>query len=1153
MRFRRIALLMLLAPAGHLACGPGHDGEEVGRGRRELESSNELFQNSLSSNELFQNGLFQNELFQNELFQNELFQNGLIQNALWQDVFWQKNPAVRQKLRNNPYTRQVLKYVYECAMPPGTPIVLDPKTQADPAGANVALDGLIGLAPEWGQAGGACNESCQQWVTACVLARTNAYGVKVDISMRAPDDAPQHVKVALAVKGNEGEVGTERGDYTIFEGAFFGNLFKQSVRKVGDQELKIMTPHFYACSGTGSNVPELSRRFNANQGAGGPIEVVGPCLKQPLYPHSACEEVSSGAEAGAVKKCYPNTSLERQPDTLYREVITVYLKKPYALCNNSVCEEGEEGPAGTCPSDCPAGWAKSFGAVLTQGSASSTQDHRLTMASWARLSALAPDGSIVIAGVTPAAVKDGDVDLLPAVGSGSTDLGALLKFGADGTKTLGKRFDVGDRSSLVAVEVAPPGKDRITVVLNERQDTYGSSVRVISFDPANGNLVWSKSFRETAPTSSVSATALAVGPGGDIFVTATLVGGMGFGAMMLEAGVKPREFVLKLSPSGEPVWASRFDDEHSLLSLGARAIKVDSTGGSVVVLRHGGGGSLWKLTPDGTTKWQKKGIFGGAAFDPGGDVYATGALEQSPSGDGYDFQWPASAKIGDFFLARYDKESGQPSAPKTVGSFCSDPMIPCAYRWFTGREIAFTDAGDLLVGVRGGSRSTIDLGGGPFRSYQTDDLFVVALSKADLKPLWAKQLPVTLDGTLRGMHFAGAGEQRKVVVSGTFSGSTIVNGRALISPAPEQRSVGSTFLASFALPKSDDKKKPTIDEGSLPGPPAPGGAEATSADGARVFYVPPLSFDDGGAGVSVTCSPAPNSVFPSDPESPLKVTPVTCVASDPRGNKTSIEFDVPVIDRGPAFVTPPPPVVATSEVDGETQVFFDAPVAVDLVDGPLAATCIPPSGSSFERGTTMVMCEVADSKKTRTKVSFPVHVRLGGESCGNGALDLGEQCDDGNADDSDACSSTCAFPISGTNHPPDCSGASPSPAFLLASTGENWAPITIEGVTDPDDDRVEIVVGRVSQDESVDDDWCPDGPGLLCVDAKVEPLMVRAERDTWAENDPQPDGRVYFIEFTATDAQGAQCWGAVEVCVQRYYDVMFCGRGDTLYNSLAPP
>ncbi|HEU4404427.1 MAG TPA: HYR domain-containing protein [Polyangiaceae bacterium] len=1077
-----------------------------------------MIQDSMSTS-----GMTQNGMTQNGMTQNGMTQNGMTQNGLWQDAFWQQNPAVLQVLRNNPYARELLKYTYECAMPKGQ------LTTIDPGGVNLVLRGGIGLAPQWGEEGGVCDKSCQRWVTACLLARTNAYGESVEISMRAPDDAPEPIKTALALAPGEAD------EYELFEGAFYGNLFEQTPRN----GVEIMTPRFYACSGKGSSTPELTRRFNASEGAGGLIEVVGPCLGQEPYPQSACEGSGTG-QGAAVKKCYPNTSPKRQADGLYTEVITVYLKKPRASCGNSVCEPGESSGGQACPSDCPAGWATSFPAVLTQGSASATQDHRLTIASWARISALGPDNSVVIAGVTPAAVKFGP-EPLPPVESGGTAVGVIAKFGPGGEHRWSRRFDADGRASQVAVAIDPSPGGRISVVLNERRHKYESHIRVVSFDPAGGDQVWSAAFGEAASTSSVSANALAVASNGDLFIAATLVGSMTFGSNMLEAEPNsPREFVLKLSPDGTPAWAARFDGT-SKPSLGARAIKVDASGGAIVALRHGGGGALWKLTPDGATQWSKKGIFGGVAFDPGvgGDVYATGAIEQLPGGDGYDFPLPSGAQNGDFFVVRYNKESGQASAPKVVGSFCSDPLSPCAYRWFTGREIAFADTGELLVGVRGGSRATIDLGGGPFRAYATDDLFVAAFRKADLESLWAKHLPMALDGTLRGMHFGGSGDQRRVVVSGTFSGSMIVNGRPLATPASEQRSVGSTFLASFSVPPPADQAPPVIVEGSSPEEPAYAAVEATSAEGARVFFAPPLSTDEGGAGVSVTCTPPPNAIFP------IGVTTVECVSADPVGNHTSKTFDVKVVDGGPVFAGTPEPIVKEPSGEGDTPVSFENPRAIDLVDGDATVSCTPASGSAFPLGTTQITCVAEDSRGTTATVSFPVHVRKGGKTCGNGVLDPGEECDDGDADDNDGCTTACVR----VNLPPTCTGVFASPADILASTGQNFVPITIMGLSDPDGDPLTIEAKSIRQDERVSPLWCPSGD---CADATLAPLEVRAERDTWYPTDPQPDGRVYHIVFSARDPQGATCLGKVTVCVRRRHDVLGCGDQGDLYDSLVP-
>src|SRR5690606_33312993 len=109
------------------------------------------------------------------------------------------------------------------------------------------------------------------------------------------------------------------------------------------------------------------------------------------------------------------------------------------------------------------------------------------------------------------------------------------------------------------------------------------------------------------------------------------------------------------------------------------------------------------------------------------------------------------------------------------------------------------------------------------------------------------------------------------------------------------------------------------------------------------------------------------------------------------------------------------------------------------------------------------------------------------------------------------------------NTAPDCSGASASPATL-------WPPnhklesIAIDGITDPDGDSVEIAVQCVLQDEPLnangDGNTEPDADGIGSGLPKV-----RAERSG------NRNGRVYHIDFLATDSRGASCGGEVTVAV----------------------
>jgi hypothetical protein len=109
------------------------------------------------------------------------------------------------------------------------------------------------------------------------------------------------------------------------------------------------------------------------------------------------------------------------------------------------------------------------------------------------------------------------------------------------------------------------------------------------------------------------------------------------------------------------------------------------------------------------------------------------------------------------------------------------------------------------------------------------------------------------------------------------------------------------------------------------------------------------------------------------------------------------------------------------------------------------------------------------------------------------------------------------------NERPDCSQAQASVATLW-SPNHSLEPITVQGVTDPDGDRVTVTIADVRQDEPVegkgDGHTCPDADGT-----GTSTVRVRAERSG------QGDGRVYHLRFVASDGRGGSCEGGVTVCV----------------------
>ena len=109
---------------------------------------------------------------------------------------------------------------------------------------------------------------------------------------------------------------------------------------------------------------------------------------------------------------------------------------------------------------------------------------------------------------------------------------------------------------------------------------------------------------------------------------------------------------------------------------------------------------------------------------------------------------------------------------------------------------------------------------------------------------------------------------------------------------------------------------------------------------------------------------------------------------------------------------------------------------------------------------------------------------------------------------------------------PDCSSAKANPE-LLSPPNNNMKPIEIIGVADPNGENISIKVDSITQDEPTkrnNGDRAPDGEGIGTSTANV-----RAERETAGHS----DGRVYRINFTATDSSGATCSGSVKVEVRK--------------------
>lgn len=195
--------------------------------------------------------------------------------------------------------RDVLTYLIRCALPPGK------KVNAVWNGKVYFYSGLVGVAPAWLTQ--PLSLSGRRWVTACLLAHVNAYGVEVPISLR----------------GNHPALSTtapEAVQHPMEEMSFYGDLFTP-----GAQEM-------FACAGKGLQAqwPEDPDEYQAKRSCSSDgscsMSVVGPCYDVTPSATDACE----GGSVDWYSGCHASAR-ERGDDWLageasYAEVITVYMK-----------------------------------------------------------------------------------------------------------------------------------------------------------------------------------------------------------------------------------------------------------------------------------------------------------------------------------------------------------------------------------------------------------------------------------------------------------------------------------------------------------------------------------------------------------------------------------------------------------------------------------------------------------------------------------------------------------------------------------------------------------------------------------------------------------------------------------------------------------
>lgn len=271
-----------------------------------VEDADVLNQESASTNALTMNALTMNALTMNALTMNALTMNALSAGEYVLDT---------QALGGLVATadgRQLLTYVTRCALSAGDELVA-----VDSAGeVTHRFHGALGLASEWLR--GPLDLSGQRWISACLLAHTNAFGTPVSISARGT-----HAALATSAE--------ERRLFPVVEAAFYGNLFADAN---GDGAADFVA---YACTGARSPHDEdsasLALRICGEAAADGSgltecgFVHVGTCEDGPQVADYACE--NRVGPDGAYTTCHsqPGSRQAGWPASSerYDEVVTVYV------------------------------------------------------------------------------------------------------------------------------------------------------------------------------------------------------------------------------------------------------------------------------------------------------------------------------------------------------------------------------------------------------------------------------------------------------------------------------------------------------------------------------------------------------------------------------------------------------------------------------------------------------------------------------------------------------------------------------------------------------------------------------------------------------------------------------------------------------------
>ena len=215
------------------------------------------------------------------------------------------------------------------------------------------------------------------------------------------------------------------------------------------------------------------------------------------------------------------------------------------------------------------------------------------------------------------------------------------------------------------------------------------------------------------------------------------------------------------------------------------------------------------------------------------------------------------------------------------------------------------------------------------------------------------------------------------VVTFSASATDLVDTSVTPSCSPPSGSVfpvGTTTVTCTATDDSGNSAQGTftvtVTDTTPPTVNVPGDitVEATGSGGAVVTYAVSAS-DNFDPAPTIACSPPSGSTFP------IATTTVSCAATDDSGNTSAPKtFTITVRDTTPPTVVVPADITTEATGPSGASVTFVAS-ANDAVDGAIAPSCSPASGTTFAITATTVTCTATDGHANTANEKFKVTVR----------------------------------------------------------------------------------------------------------------------------------------------------------------------------------